>query len=301
MIRRIKRAAKKVLGFGDGSLVTASDRLRIQEIAAVDQGVQILLSMQYKQFLRNGGPMPKFHDVEFRSYSQNGEDGILLYIFSVIGTETKRAVEIGAGNGIQCNSANLIVNHGWTGLLLDGNENLVAQGQAFYRRCPDTFCWPPTLLKTWVTAENVNSLVSDNGFQGEIDLLSLDLDGVDYWIWKALDVVNPRCVVLEFQDVWGPDKAVTVPYSPDFVADGTEAGPEYFGASLAAFTKLARTKGYRLVGSIRYGFNAFFIRDGIGEDVFSEVPVSECLQHPKVKDSVKYRLPKVIDRDWVEV
>jgi hypothetical protein len=292
MIRAIKRAAKKALGMSDGSLVTAADRLRIHEIGAIDKGMQILLSMQYKQMLANGGPMPKFGDVEFRAYSQNGEDGILLYIFSVIGTTSKTAVEICAGNGIQCNTANLIINHGWTALLADGDERLVSQGREFYQRCPDTFCWPPTFLHTWIT---------DNGFGDEVDLLSLDVDGVDYWIWKAIDCISPRCVVVECQDMWGPDKAVTVPYSSDFSAESTGTAPGYCGASLPAFVKLAREKGYRLVGSIRYGFNAFFIRDGIAEDVFPELPASECLRHPRTKHHAAHTLPKVIDREWIEV
>ncbi len=265
-----------------------------------NQVVQKTLALHYQYLLQSGGQLPKFEDTGFRVFSQNDEDGYLLYIFSLIGSTNRHAVEICAGDGIQCNTANLIINHGWIGLLFDGSEERIERGKNFYAQCRDTFCWPPKLVSAWVTAENVNQLITDSGFAGEIDLLSLDIDGVDYWIWKAINCISPRVVVLEYQDIWGPDKAVTVPYQPDFVAECGEFGPDYCGASLAAFVKLGKEKGYRLVGCNRYGFNAFFIRSGIGEDILPEIPVSQCFTHPKVKHGIKHRLPNVLNRPWVE-
>ncbi len=263
--------------------------------------IQILLSMKYKELIYKSSCLPTFDEVEFRCFSQNGEDGILLYIFSLIGTTNKQVVEICAGDGIECNAANLIINHGWTGLLFDGNEKLVEQGKDFYSRCKDTYVWPPTLVSAWITAENVNQLILDNEVKGDIDLLSLDMDGIDYWIWKAIECIKPRVVVLEYQDIWGPDKAVTIPYRQDFVAEFNRFDPDYCGASLAAFVKLGKEKGYRLVGCQRYGFNAFFIRSGIGEGLLLETPTSGCFKHPKVKHGIENRLPGVIDKEWVEV
>jgi hypothetical protein len=249
---------------------------KIDQIAAVDKQVQSLLSLKYQELRTAGAPVRRFDEVEFRGFSQNGEDGILLYLFSLLGTTNKRAVEICAGDGIECNTANLIVNHGWDALLVDGNPDHVARGRQFYAESRDTFLKPPTLVHAWVTAENVNDLVRIHGFAGDLDLLSLDLDGNDYWIWKALDCVRPRVVVLEYHCAWGPDRAVTVPYRPDFQLDFS-THPYYSGASLPAFVKLGRQKGYRLVGCQRYGFNAFFLREGVGEDLFAEVEAARCL------------------------
>lgn len=92
--------------------------------------------------------------------------------------------------------------------------------------------------------------------------MSIDIDGVDYWIWDAITVIKPRVVVLEYQDIIGPDKALTMPYSDDFDASNypmTLGMPDFCGASLPAFVKLARKKGYRLVGCNRLYYNAFFI------------------------------------------
>jgi hypothetical protein len=183
-----------------------------------------------------------FDEVEFRNHSQNGEDGILWYVFSLIGTTKKECVEICAGDGTQCNCANLIINHGWTGLLFDGDARSISAGQVFYRSHPDTFTYPPKLVHAWVTAENVNDLISANGFRGEVDLLSLDIDGVDYWVWKAIDAVAPRVVIAEVQAIWGCQTSVTVPYSPDFKAEFVQGFGVYSGASLPALVKLGKEK-----------------------------------------------------------
>ena len=249
--------------------------------------------------LHNKIYLPKIEDVGFRVFSQNDEDGILLYIFSLIGTSNKKVVEICCGNGIQCNAANLIINHGWHGLLFDGNEVNIKIGRAFYSQCADTFLFPPIFVHAWIDAKNINSLILDHGFKGEVDLLSIDMDGIDYWIWKAIECINPRVVVLEFQDIWGTDKSVTIPYKPDF--NRMDIHPDYCGASLPAFVKLGHEKGYRLVGCNRYGFNAFFIRSDIGEDVFPEISPVQCFKHPKFRHGHETRLPQVIHYEWIEV
>jgi hypothetical protein len=276
---------------------------RVEELARVDPGVQILLSLKYKELLCSKAPMPTFADVGFRVFSGNDEDGILLFIFSLVGTANKRAIEICAEDGVHCNTGNLILNHGWSALLFDYNERALNHGRRFYATCPNTCYYPPKLVTAWIDAENIDSLIAQHGFAGEIDLLSLDLDGVDYWVWKAITCIRPRVIVLEYQDIWGPDKAVTVPYRRDF--DRTTVHPDYFGVSLSAFVRLGRQKGYRLVGTNRYGFNAFFIRSGIAEDILPEIPPAACFNHPcehwKIKEERVKRLSQVIEYEWVEV
>jgi hypothetical protein len=271
--------------------------------------MQNLLSLKYKELLHNRLPLPSLADIQFRSYSQNGEDGILLYIFSLIGSTNKTVVEMCAGSGIECNSANLILNHRWVGFLFDGNEHNIQAGKAFYEQHKDTNWLRPELVHAWITAENVNELILDNGVAGEIDLLSLDLDGVDYWIWKAIDCIRPRVVVVEYNWLWGAEKAVTIPYTTDFInkdPSGAEGGDEwiYFGASLPAFVKLAREKGYRLIGCESWGFNAFFIRNDVGQDILGEIEAAHCFEMPmqlKAKAIHPDILTTIDPRRWVEV
>jgi hypothetical protein len=258
-----------------GEIVRPSPELSELQLLKVAPDAQVLLRMHYSELARRGSPLPAFSDVEFRCRSQNGEDGILLYIFGLLGTTNRRVVEICAGDGLECNAANLMTAHGWQALLIDGDPANVARGRAFYSTCPDTWVAPPVMEHAWITADNVNDVVSRRGFAGPIDLLSLDIDGNDYWIWKALDCIEPRVVVLEFNASCGPERSVTMAYRPDYRLDLTSM-PYRCGASLPAFVKLAKSKGYRLVGVQSLGFNAFFIRNGLGDDLLPERTPREC-------------------------
>jgi hypothetical protein len=283
------------------SQIAESRRQPNLQPACVDRGTQLLLRINYLNAFEKTQRLLDFDQIEFRNHSQNGEDGILWYIFSLIGTVNKKVVEICASDGIQCNAANLIINDGWAGLLFDGNDALIKNGQEYYKTHPDTFVYPPKLRHAWITAENVNELITANGFRDEIDLLSLDIDGIDYWLWNAIEAINPRVVVTEVQAIWGPEASVTVPYRPDFKAEFVNGFGVYCGASLPAFVKLGKKKGYRLVGCQRYGFNAFFIRDDVGQDVFAEISAERCFSHPFAVWAHDELRPMVINREWQEV
>ncbi len=270
----------------------------LRQSASITKIDQVLLALRLKELHQLHGIVPSLPDVGYRVFSQNDEDGILAAIFALAGTTNKTAVELCAGDGIECNTANLTVNHGWHTLLLDGNGDNVARGQKFYANNPDTYLAPPAFVEGWVTRENVNRMVESHGFAGEIDLLSLDLDGVDYWIWEALDAVLPRVVVLEFQSVWGALDAVTVPYAPNFRREGLS---DYYGASLPAFVALGRRRGYRLVAVARNAYNAFFLRDDVAAEVFPEVEAAAVLDVPAVRMRVDHQLPEMRRREWVQV
>jgi hypothetical protein len=280
------------------------DRLALgSEPRCTDVAAQLALSMSYRAN-PNDAPARPLSEYGFSCYSQADEDGILLYLFSMVGATNRQCVEICAGDGIECNTANLILNRGWHGLLIDGDADNVARGTRFYARSRHTRIYPPKIVQAWITSDGVNDVIAENGFSGEIDLLSLDLDGVDYWIWKAIAVISPRIVVLEYQDILGPERSWTVPYSDDFVSGRysmTDYMPNFAGASLRAFVKLGQSKGYRLVGINRYGFNAFFVRNDIGLDLLPEIDVQECFTHPKVLEGMRDRFPLVAKMPWVEV
>lgn len=262
------------------------------------QQSQLLLYHMYREMAQQPDrQLPGFAEVGFRCHSQFEEDGILLYIFALIGTTNKTCVEICAGNGIECNTANLILHHGWWGHLFDGDQRKVEQGLEFYRNSKQTFLYPPCFNRAWVTAENVNDIFISFGVPAEIDLLSLDLDGVDYWVWKAIDSVRPRVVVCETNNVIGADHALTVPYHPAF----ERPKQDFAGASLAAMTSLANEKGYRLVGTHRYGFNAFFVLRGVGEQLLPEVRPEDCLGDPYSTEARTTRWAEVKDMNWVRV
>jgi len=274
----------------------------IQEIRNA-QIQQKHLQFYYQHLSLQNLPLPKFSDVGFRVFSQTDEDGILHFLFSVIGTTNKICLDIAFASPYGANTTNLIVNNGWNGILICGGVEESENVKNFFLSHPDTHIYPPKVYQQWITAENINDTVykglGDLHVQEEkIDMLSLDIDGMEYWIWKGLDIVEPRVVVVEYQDIWG-EKSVTAPYKPLFNRFDTH--PDYYGASLPALVKLAKHKGYRLVGCNRYGYNAFFIKNGIAEDMIPEIPVQDCLKHPKVRDGQKNRLPAVERLEWVEI
>lgn len=262
---------------------------------------QIMLHIKYKQMLHDSSPLPHLNEVGFSVYSQNDEDGILLFIFSIIGFSKKKLIDLGSGTIKNSNTANLIINHCWTGLLIDGNKSKIEQSRKVYNSIPETQQYPPTLISCKITAENINSIIETNGFNGEVDLLSIDIDGIDYWVWKAIECTRPRVVLIEYQCIWGPEKSVTVPYDAEFNGGFVGQYGVYSGASLNAFVKLAHEKGYRLIGCNQYGYNAFFVRNDLAQEALPEINPSQCFQHPFTDWAAKEFLNDIKEKDWVTV
>ena len=219
-------------------------------------------------------PRQRLQDSEFKVYSQNGEDGILAFVFSQIGVTDHSFVEFGIGNGSECNTANFILNFGWHGMLMESNLSDVSAAQRYYRERLGERAENVRIIHAVVTAENVNRILHDNAVVGEIDLLSIDIDSNDYWVWKAVSVISPRVVVIEYNAALGIERSVTVKYAPDF--DFSHFTENYFGASLAALDALARSKGYALIGCDSRGVNAFFVRNDLAAGKFDAVSVVEA-------------------------
>lgn len=207
---------------------------------------------------------------ELKVFSQNGEDGILLYIFAQIGSTDRRFIEFGVEDGRECNSANLSLNFGWSGLLIDADRHDVASARDYYRERLGT-TEPVHIVEALVTPATVNDLFQRSGFSGEMDLLSIDIDGNDYWVWQAVEIVRPRVVVVEYNASLGAERSVTVAYEEQFSRFARHPTGFYHGASLAALTRLADAKGYALVGCDSNGVNAFFVRRDILRGALVEI------------------------------
>jgi hypothetical protein len=203
-------------------------------------------------------------DREIKVRSQHGEDGVLLWLFSEIGPTDRRFVEFGVEDGRECNTANLSLTWGWSGLLLEADDVGVEAARRFYAEELGPRAAAVTIEQAFVSEHNIQPILTDAGFDGEFDLLSIDIDGQDYWIWEAI-TARPRVVVIEYNPSFGPDRRVTVPRDDSFRHDRNLGNGLYYGASLAAFHQLGAAKGYALVGVESSGTNAFFVRsDCIG-------------------------------------
>jgi hypothetical protein len=257
---------------------------------------QIQLYTYYQGLAKQKGPLPSIFDTGYRVYSEFEEDGMLVFLFAVLGTKSKTFVDVGSANGINSNCANLAINFGWHGLFIDGSQQQIEQGRKFYSSLPDTFLYPPKFICSTVTRENINQLISDAGFQGTVDLLAIDIDGNDYWVWDALDCIRPRVVVIETHVEFGY-RNIVVPYDKDHVYPG--AHPDYFGASPVAMVKLANKLGYRLVGANRFGFNTIYVANEDGTDLIPEVSVETILQHPRNQERFQL-FESIRNRPFVE-
>jgi hypothetical protein len=206
---------------------------------------------------------------EFRVFSQNGEDGVIQFLLSRVIVEDKRFVEFGVGDYSEANTRFLALHDRWSGLVIEGNSRELTR----LKRDPTFWRYDITAVSAFITRENINDLLADNGITGGIGLLSIDVDGNDYWIFDSISVIRPAIAIIEYNHRFGPDRAVTVPYDPAFNRERAHYSHIYYGASLRALCLLADRKGYAFVGCESFGVNAFFVRRDLMTDRIREVSI----------------------------
>ena len=247
------------------------------------------MAREYANLACADGPQLDLSQFEYKVFSQFGEDGIIAEILSRIGLATHRIVEIGVGDGTECNSLNLLVNFGWTGLLIEGSSSFASSANEAlatnFRVSPDKF----TVLNKFIDVENINGVISDAGFNGQVDVLSIDVDGNDIWLLKEVTTISPRLIIVEYNSALGPDLAISIPYRRDFV--WARKDPEkrfYYGASVTALTKVAKQKGYSLVHGTRTGVNLFFVRSDLMTPDLVEITPQQA-HRPNIAESALRR------------
>jgi len=193
------------------------------------------------------------NDYEFKVFSQFGEDGIIQFLINNINISKKKFVEFGVENFDEANTRFLLENNCWTGLIIDSSKKYIdyIKKQNYY--------WKYNLkvINKFVSKENINSILKENNFVGDIGILSIDIDGNDYWIWDSIEIINPDIVIIEYNARLGYELSLTIPYEMNF--DRRNKNNSY-GASLTALNKLAEKKNYKLVGTNLNGNNAFFVK-----------------------------------------
>ena len=209
----------------------------------------------------------------YKVYSQNDEDGILQEIFRRIGVTNKVFVEFGTQDGLESIGHYLLLR-GWSGVWIEGDESAVERLKERFR--PAIAAQRLCVLRDFITRDNINSLIRSAGVQRQIDLLSVDVDGNDYHIWKAIEAVTPRVVVVEFNGKIPPDLDWKMAYDANHIWDGSDR----HGASLKALELLGKEKGYTLVGTNLNGVNAFFVRADLVTDSFMGPYTAEYMYNP---------------------
>lgn len=203
-------------------------------------------------------------DAEVKVYSQWGEDGILDFLCDLTGLSKPICLELGVGDYRECNTRFLAEYRGSPVTMVDARPDLVRS----VRSLPAY--WRTTLdpRQQWITPDNVSELVARaHEIHGGLDLVSLDIDGNDYWVAEQLDLAGVTIVVVEYQPLFGNTRPVSVPRKDDFNRAAAHYSHLYYGASLPAFTALFKSKGFVLVGTNRAGNNAFFVNESAADRV----------------------------------
>lgn len=292
-----KKAIQKIVR------IIASQVSILSDTESLSQQIQLSLKNQWLQWkLTGANPYSTIREAGFRCYSQFEEDGIILYLLTMIGVDAGTVIEMCCGNGEECMATNLILNHGYKGFLFDGSETNIHAATQFFNAKKDCLLVKPDLKCSWITTENVNELLTSSGVPRDVDFFSLDIDGNDYWVWEAIEVISPKVCCFETHDIIPSNKSLTIPYDPNFYCWSRPLELQDFrSVSLAAMVKLSKRKGYRLIGSHKHGFNVFFMRDDIGNDFFPEVSIVDVHNNPWTKYGQDQRWESVKNLGWVEV
>ncbi len=228
-------------------------------------------------------PVKNLADSEFKVFSQFGDDGILQYLIHYLNIPPtlRTFVEFGVENYEESNTRYLIMNNNWRGLIMDGaesNMHVVYNSHYFWKH-------DLTVKVAFIDAENINDLISEAGFSSQIGILSVDIDGNDYWVWDKINVVNPIIVVAEYNGIFGSKLPLSVPYNPIFRRTQAHYSNLYWGCSLAALNYLAIKKGYTFAGCNSAGNNAYFVRSDYFNDNIPKPKLTDGFVDPKFKES----------------
>ncbi|MFH1442331.1 MAG: hypothetical protein ABIH18_09885 [Candidatus Omnitrophota bacterium] len=225
-------------------------------------GIDIIIVLLGKLLAERNKGINEFtslKEFEFKAFSQWGEDGIIQYLIRQIEIPNKIFIEFGVEDYTEASTRFLLTNDNWSGLVMDSsksNIDFIKSDDIYWRYDLKAVC-------SFITKDSINQLIRQNIKEKEAGLLVIDIDGNDYWIWKAIDAVNPRIVVCEYNGIFGCEHFITIPYEEKFNRNKKHYSDLYWGASLPALCLLAQEKGYVFVGCNSNGNNAFFIRKDV--------------------------------------
>ena len=256
--------------------------LKIDSIRAANNQLLInIAKVHFDNITQNKSRL--FSEYEYKVFSQYGEDGLINFILGNVNIKNKYFVEFGVEDYEDSNTKLLLEGFKWAGYVFDSQNNFISSIKK------TDFYWKYDLgaFQKFITANNINSALTENCKLDEVSLLSIDIDGNDYWIWKSIECIDPEIVVIEYNSIFGSEKSVTIPYTANFSREKYHWSNSYFGASLNALYKLGLQKNYILVGTNYNGNNAFFVkRNCLKKETFlKERTPKECFNEATFKEA----------------
>lgn len=230
--------------------------LRVNRIKQDNEQTRLLVG---SLLAKNIDASNSLKEAEFKVFSQCGDDGIIQFLKKKLKISVDKFIEFGVENYEESNTRFLLMHDNWHGLVIDGSKYNID----YIKKDPMYWRYDLTAVHSFITVENINQIFSDNDFIGRIGILSVDIDGNDYWVWQAIKVVDADIVIIEYNSLFGSERAITVPYKSDFNRMDAHYSGLYFGASLQALCDLGKEKGYSFIGCNQDGNNAYFVRNDI--------------------------------------
>ncbi len=220
-------------------------------------------------------------DYEFKIFSQWGEDGIIQYLIKSIKIKNKTFIEFGVEDFFESNCRFILMKDDWKGFVIDGSKFNILRLKNSY------FYWKYHLVavKQFITKENIDATLEMSGFDEDLGILSIDLDGNDYYVLEQINKFKPRILICEFNSIFGAIRKISVPYDPTFIRNKAHYSNLYWGASLSAITYLADKKGYALVGTNSASCNAFFVRKDLINDNVHVVTAENAYSNSNYRES----------------
>ncbi len=248
---------------------TTPEQCSLIDQSATSEQYLLMIGRLLSENIKSKKCIASLSEVEFKVFSQWGDDGIIQWLANNLDFPNKTFVEFGVENYRESNTRFLMMNNNWAGLVMDASESNVAQ------IINSEYFWKYNLSAkaVFVDAENINSLLASSRLDKEIGILHIDLDGNDYWIWKEISSISPIVVILEYNSVFGIDRAITIPYDRSFYRTRAHHSNLYCGASLRALHQLSADKGYSFIGSNGAGNNAYFVREDKLNESVHEIPL----------------------------
>lgn len=222
------------------------------------------------------------NDYEFKVFSQFGDDGIIQYLIDnvEIKKNERKFIEIGVGDYSESNTRFLLMKDYWEGLILDGSKKILTVKKKYY-----DLIWKNKLKVgcEWITKDNINDIIQKYKCDNDVGVLSIDVDGNDYWIWKNINIIKPIIVVIEYNSLFGKKNKTLVPYFENFQRYSAHKSGLYWGSSVSALVDLGRSKGYDLVGGNSAGVNLYFVRND-RRNLLNRVDIEDAYFKQKFSD-----------------
>ena len=268
--------------------------IKFKNINKQQNELKILLGLS---LLDSKKDIENINDNELKIFSQFGEDGIIDFLVKKLDLKIKTFIEFGVEDYEESNTKFLLEARNWKGLVIDSSKKFIniIKEKDFY--------WRNNLIaiNAFITVENINDLIKKNFHHEEVGLMSVDIDGNDYWVWKSIEICNPAIVVIEYNARFGARKSVTIPYKKKFDRITEHYSSIYFGASLTALYKLGKKKGYSLVGTNSNGNNSFFVRNDLlkNNNNIKTFKPEQCF-HINSFNELRDEKGNILDRDHIK-